>query len=86
MDVTGQLHTLAAERPPPPPYLLDRRLCGSQSQSELSGDEKNSQLLPGLEPPVIQSVAQRYTIELSRLLASWRYNNGRPEPHVKKFV
>jgi hypothetical protein len=25
--------------------------------------------LPGLEPPIIQLVAQRYTIELSRLLA-----------------
>jgi hypothetical protein len=30
-------------------------------------DEKNSQLLPGLEPPIMQFVAQRYTTELSRL-------------------
>jgi hypothetical protein len=30
------------------------------------GDEKNSQPLPGLEPPIIQPVAQRYTTELER--------------------
>jgi hypothetical protein len=30
------------------------------------GEEKNSQPLPGLEPPVIQLVAQRYTTELCR--------------------
>jgi hypothetical protein len=29
---------------------------------------KNSQPLPGLEPPIIQPIAQRYTTELSRLL------------------
>jgi hypothetical protein len=29
--------------------------------------EKNSQPLPGLEPPIIQPVAHRYTTELSRL-------------------
>jgi hypothetical protein len=27
---------------------------------------KNSQPLPGFEPPIIQPVAQRYTTELSR--------------------
>jgi hypothetical protein len=32
------------------------------------GKEKNYQLLPGLEPPIIQPVAQPYTTELSRLL------------------
>jgi hypothetical protein len=32
------------------------------------GVEKNCQPLPGLEPPIIQSVSQRYTAELSQLL------------------
>jgi hypothetical protein len=32
------------------------------------GEEKNSQSLPALEPPIIQPVAQRHTTELSRLL------------------
>jgi hypothetical protein len=47
---------------------LDRRKSGSQSRSGHGGEEKNSQPLPGLEPPIIQPVAQRYTVELSRLL------------------
>jgi hypothetical protein len=33
-----------------------------------------SQPLPGLEPPIIQPVAQRYTTELSRLLTSTRHS------------
>jgi hypothetical protein len=45
---------------------LDKRLDGSQSRSERGGEEKNSQHLTGLEPPIIQAVAQRYTAELSR--------------------
>jgi hypothetical protein len=40
----------------------------TQSYTERSGEEKNSYPLPRLEPPIIQSVAQRYTTELSRLL------------------
>jgi hypothetical protein len=48
-----------------PWYLLDRRLGGSQSRSGRSGEEKNSEPLPGLEPPIIQPVAQCYTTELS---------------------
>jgi hypothetical protein len=44
---------------------LDRRLDGPQSRSGRGGEEKNSQPLPGLEPPIIQPVAQRYTAELS---------------------
>jgi hypothetical protein len=44
---------------------LVRRLGGPQSRSERGGEEKNSQPLPGLEPP-IQPVVQRYTTELSR--------------------
>jgi hypothetical protein len=35
-------------------YPLDRRLGGPQSRSVRGGEEKNSQLLPALEPPIIQ--------------------------------
>jgi hypothetical protein len=48
-------------------YPLDRRLGGPQSRS---GEERDSQPLPGLEPLIIQPVALRYTTELSRLLRS----------------
>jgi hypothetical protein len=50
-----------------PCYPLDRRLSGPQSRSGRGGEEKDSQPLPGLEPPIIQPVVQRYTTELSRL-------------------
>jgi hypothetical protein len=46
---------------------LDRRLGGLPSRSGLAGEEKNSQLLPGFRPPIVQLVAQSYTTELSRL-------------------
>jgi hypothetical protein len=68
MDVSGQLHVPAALPPGKEPrYPLDRRLGGLQSRSGRGGEEKNSQPLPGLDPPIIQLVAQRYTAELSRL-------------------
>jgi hypothetical protein len=51
-----------------PWYPLDRRLGGSQSQFGCGGEEKNSHPQPGLEPPIIQPVAQRDTTELSRLI------------------
>jgi hypothetical protein len=51
-----------------PRYPLDRRLGGPQSQSGCGGKEKISQPLPGLEPPIIQPIAQCYTTELSQLL------------------
>jgi hypothetical protein len=44
-----------------PCYPLDRRLDRPQSRSGHSGEEKNSQPLPGSGPPIIQPVAQRYT-------------------------
>jgi hypothetical protein len=47
---------------------MDRRLGGSQSQSGHGGEEKNSQPLSGLEPPIIQPVAQHYTTKLSQLI------------------
>jgi hypothetical protein len=40
---------------------LDRRLGGPQSQSVNNGEEKNFQPLLGLEPLVIQPVAQCYS-------------------------
>jgi hypothetical protein len=43
---------------------LDRRLGGPQSQSGRGGEEKNSQPLPGLEPLIMQLVAQSYTTEV----------------------
>jgi hypothetical protein len=49
-------------------YPLDRRLDGPQSRSGCSGKEKNSHPLSGLEHPIIQPVAQRYTTEVSRFL------------------
>jgi hypothetical protein len=36
---------------------LDRRLGGPQNQYGHGGEEKNSQPLPGLEPPIIQPIA-----------------------------
>jgi hypothetical protein len=48
-------------------YPLDR-LGGPQSQSRYGGEEKNSQLLLELKPPIIQPVAQHYTTQLSWLL------------------
>jgi hypothetical protein len=36
-----------------PWYPLNRRLGGPQNRSGRGGEEKNSQPLPGLEPPII---------------------------------
>jgi hypothetical protein len=44
-----------------PWYQLDVRLGGPQSLSGRGGEEKNFQPLPGLESPIIQLVAQRYS-------------------------
>jgi hypothetical protein len=68
MEVSGQLHAPAALPPVKQPLeQLDRRLGGPQSRSGRGGEEENSQPLPGLEPSIIRPVAQRYTIELSRI-------------------
>jgi hypothetical protein len=56
-----------------PWYPFDRRLGGPQSQSGRGGKEKNSQTLLGLEPPIIQPVAQSYTTELSRVFNQHSY-------------
>jgi hypothetical protein len=47
---------------------LGRRLGEPQSRSGRGSEQKNSEPLPGLEPLIIQPVAQRYTTELSWLL------------------
>jgi hypothetical protein len=49
-------------------YPLDRRLGGPQSRSGRGAEEKNPQPLPGLEPPIIHPVDQRYSTELSRFV------------------
>jgi hypothetical protein len=67
MEVCGQLHASASlSQGNSPWYLLDRSLGGPQNRSVRGGEEKNSQPLPGLEPQVIQPVAQRYTTELQK--------------------
>jgi hypothetical protein len=53
-----------------PWYPLNRRLGGLQSRSGRGGEEKNSHPQPGLKSPVIQTVAQRCTTELTRLLCN----------------
>jgi hypothetical protein len=71
MEVTGQLYDPGRFNPQgkSPWYTLDRRLGGPQSRSGRSGgEEKNSQSLPGLELPIIELIAQRYTAELSCLI------------------
>jgi hypothetical protein len=50
-----------------PCYPLDKRLGGAQNRCGHGGEEKNFQPLPGLEPPIIHTVAQNYTTELTRL-------------------
>jgi hypothetical protein len=71
MEASGQLHaptdlTLGKS----PWYPLDRRLGGPQSRSGRGKVQKNSHSVSGLEPPIIQHVAQRYTTELSSLSLS----------------
>jgi hypothetical protein len=74
LDLGTRLSWVASFTPRPlhpegksPWYPLDRRLRESQNRSGLGVEEKNSNLLPGLDPSVIQPVAQRCTTKLSRL-------------------
>jgi hypothetical protein len=50
-----------------PWFPLDRRLGEPQIRSGRGGEEKNSEFLPGLELPIIQSVAsgRGFTYELT---------------------
>jgi hypothetical protein len=62
MEMSGQLHASAALPPGKEPLVpIGGRLGGHQSRYGRSGKEKNFQPLPGLEPTIIQAVAQRYT-------------------------
>jgi hypothetical protein len=80
-EVCGQLHTPAALPPGKEPfYPLDRRLSGPQSRSGRGSEENSFQPVPGLEPPIIQPVAQRYTTELSRLFILDRYASNLNSP------
>jgi hypothetical protein len=65
MEVSGQIHA-PADLAPGKEHRYP--LGGPQSLSGRGGEEKNSQPLPRLEPPIIQPVVQRYTTRLSRLL------------------
>jgi hypothetical protein len=64
LEVSGQLHAPAASPPGKSSrYPFYRRLGGPQSRSGRYGEVKIF-TLPGLElpPPVVQSVASRYTV------------------------
>jgi hypothetical protein len=62
-----------------PWYPLDRRLGGLQSQSGRGGEEESSQPLTGIEPPIIQFVAQRYSsvsiFEFQTEIRTWLLTN-----------
>jgi len=64
--MSGQLHIMAAlslgKEPLYPLYPLDKRVGRPQSWCGHSGEEKNSQPLLGLEPAIIQPVAQCYKV------------------------
>jgi hypothetical protein len=64
MEVSGQFHAPAAL--PTWKYLLIA--MGTQNRSGRCGEEKISQPLPGLEPQIIQPVAQCCTTDLSLYL------------------
>jgi hypothetical protein len=96
MKVSGQFHTPAAlPQGKSPRYPLDRRLSGPQSRSGRGSEEKNSQLLPGIELPIIQPIAQdnqqqgqdwKQTTALMWLVSgtAWGLSVGLTTPHSKK--
>jgi hypothetical protein len=73
MEVSGQLHELTAlppkERATGTHWIGDWVGC----RAGLDTVVKSSQPLTGLEPPIIQPVAQWYTTELTRPLYSIIY-------------
>jgi hypothetical protein len=73
MEGSGYLHAKVKG----PWYPLDRRLRGPQSRSGHGGEKQHSQPLPGLELPIIQPAAQRYTAEKCRLHKGKRTNRFR---------
>jgi hypothetical protein len=69
MEVSGQIHEPAAlPQRKSPWYPLDRKLGGPQSRSGHGGEEKNSQPTSCLKFRIVQSLDQRCTTELSRLI------------------
>jgi hypothetical protein len=52
---------------------LDGRLGKPQSQCGHSGEEKNSQPLPGLKLLIIQPITQHYTTELFQLSFEYQH-------------
>jgi hypothetical protein len=59
------------------------RLGGPQNRSVRGGEEKNSHFLQGFEPSIIQSVAQRYTTELSKI---YEVGNVKFENEMNNFL
>jgi hypothetical protein len=69
MEVSCKLHAPAAlppEKEPLVPTGQEAEWASEPVWTQWRGE--NSQYLPGLEPPTIQPVAQRYTTELTWLL------------------
>jgi hypothetical protein len=57
------------ERTPDTHWIGD--CVGTRPRSGHGGEEKNSQPLPGFEPPIIQPATPRYTTELSGSWNNW---------------
>jgi hypothetical protein len=77
MKVSGQLHAPAALfwRKNPSTHWIGGWVG---PRAGLDAVAKSSQPLAGIEPPIIQPVADRYTIDLSRLLVG---DNLECNPH-----
>jgi hypothetical protein len=73
MEKSGQLHASAALPPEKDPLLpigWEAVWAPEPVWTGGGGKEKNSQPLPGLEPPIIQPIVHRYTTEVSRFLSA----------------
>jgi hypothetical protein len=57
----GEWSALRPGRFTPRKESLVPKLDGPQSRSGRGGEKKNSQPPPGIEPPFVQPIAQRYT-------------------------
>jgi hypothetical protein len=84
MEVSGQFHAPAAvPHGKSPWHPLDRRLGGPQSRSGRGGEEKNSQPLPELEPPIKPPIAQRYTNSFQDISAlKFRMHSSSPPSYA----
>jgi hypothetical protein len=69
MEVSGQINAPAALPSRKDPwYQLDRELSGLHGRSGCGGEEKNSQPLSEIEPPIIRPVAQRYMTDTEQFI------------------